>query len=49
METPRVDQVLHDLESEFSETFYDQKLLEEALYKGQNRFKQRNEIYHHTV
>jgi len=49
METPRVDQALHDLESEFSETFYDQKLLEEALYKGQNRFIQRNEIYHRTV
>ena len=49
METPRVDQALHDLENEFSEIFYDQKLLEEALYKSQNRFKQRNEIYYRTV
>jgi len=49
METPRVDQALRDLESEFSENSFDQELLEEAVRKGQYRFKQRNEIYHRTV
>lgn len=46
METPRLDEALKDLESEF---FIDRGLLDKATRKGQARFNQRNKIYHDTV
>ncbi|KAJ3576133.1 hypothetical protein NP233_g629 [Leucocoprinus birnbaumii] len=49
IDTPRVDEALRDLESEFSQNFIDRQLLDEAVSKGRLRCEQRNEIYHSTV
>jgi proteasome activator subunit 4 len=49
LETPRVDQALFDLESEFSSSFVDRNLLEKATEKSKARVIRRNVVYNNTV
>ncbi|KAF9452549.1 hypothetical protein P691DRAFT_696832 [Macrolepiota fuliginosa MF-IS2] len=49
METPRLDEALRDLETEFSDSFIERKLLDEAIRKGQVRFDQRNRVHDDAV
>lgn len=49
LETPRVDQALSDLESEFSSSFVDRKLLEVGAEKSTARVVRRDVVYNDTV
>lgn len=49
LETPRVDQALFDLESEFSSSFVDRNLLKEATEKSKARVIRRDVVYNDTV
>lgn len=49
LETPRVDQALFDLESEFSTSFVDQNLLKTAIEKSKARVIRRDVAYNDTV
>ncbi|THV06075.1 hypothetical protein K435DRAFT_712109 [Dendrothele bispora CBS 962.96] len=49
LHTLRVEEVLEDLRQEFSESFVDQRILDEALAKRPVRVANRNALYHKTV
>ena len=49
LETPRVDQALFDLESEFSTSFVDQNILKKAIEKSKARVIGRDGVYNDTV
>ncbi|KAF9459432.1 hypothetical protein BDZ94DRAFT_1312356 [Collybia nuda] len=49
LETPRVDEALHALESEFSADFISHSLLNEAMAKTDVRVVKRNTMYKETV
>ena len=49
LDTPRVDQALFDLESEFSTSFVDQNLLRKATEKSKARVIRRDAVYNDTV
>ncbi|KAF8807254.1 hypothetical protein BYT27DRAFT_7189352 [Phlegmacium glaucopus] len=49
LDTPRVDQASFDLESEFSSSFVDRKLLEKAVEKSITRVVRRDTVYNDTV
>lgn len=49
LETPRVDQALFNLESEFSTSFVDQDLLKKATEKSKARVIRRDAVYNDTV
>ncbi len=47
--TPRVDEAIRDLESEFTASFVNRNLLQEAIDKTYRRISNRNELYSRTV
>ena len=49
LETPRVDQALFDLESEFSTSFVDRDVLGKAIEKSKARVIRRDVVYNDTV
>jgi proteasome activator subunit 4 len=49
LDTPRVDQALLDLESEFSTSFVDQNFLKKATEKSKARVIRRDVVYNDTV
>jgi len=49
LDTPRVDQALFDLESEFSSSFVDRKFLKKATEKSITRVVRRDVVYNDTV
>lgn len=49
LDTPRVDQALFSLESEFSSSFVDRTCLEKAAKKSAARVARRNVVYNDTV
>ncbi|KAF8922284.1 armadillo-type protein [Mucidula mucida] len=47
--TPRVDEAIRDLESEFTASFVNRNLLQEAIDKTYRRISNRNELYSRTI